>query len=844
MRRTLKLSTKITLGIALLSAASLITLFIVINTYIRTMIVEQVQDIFYKNNTILAHDVDVWIEELVTLTDGLALAVSQVPREYMREITRSFQESHPDISLVFVGFPDGYAIANHGNPPAPGWYSYERPWYIVGMESKEQASIGVTPEWSVTGEAWSIFSGRFLPEVDGSPYGTVGLVVALDSVWNTMKGIEISGGYVFLMNFNGEIIYHPDSAYAPTDKLFNLANSPTYIEVLPKLLAGDSIIPFIAADGTSSYIMTYNLNGADWLMASVVPASAVNSSVNHIMVLVIAVTATALIVVSVFVMFYISKLIKRAILGFLTGFRESSVALARGDGIVTSNDRDNSFGLDMVRQEFEDNLTIISNLMGDLTRAHNEYLNIGNIHFTIDDSKYSSSYKEVVGLVNSILSQNTEDILGLGDALNQISYGDFNVTIEEENWIGDWSVIPKIVNNLTKNLKAVTAEINLLIEAAAVKGNLAFQIDATKYDGDWWKIMNGLNSIAEAVNKPIVEIKDVMSKLSQGVFLGTQVDGDYKGDFLVIRDAVNNMINNVNSYLGEVSEMLASMSNGDLTKIIQREFVGNFDLLKRPINDISATLNKTMSNISTSSEQVLSGAKQMATSAMDLANGAQVQASSLEELNASISLIKDQTSKNADDSSEASELSIRSTVNAQEGNNTMKQMLAAMTQIRESSNNISKIIKVIQDIAFQTNLLALNAAVEAARAGEQGKGFTVVAEEVRSLAARSQQSAEETTAFIEDSISSVETGSKMAESTSQSLDTIVKSASDVLEIINKISTASKEQAEAIAQVSTGIEQIAKVVQSNSAVSEETAAASEELNSQAELLLELVSFFKV
>jgi len=171
-------------------------------------------------------------------------------------------------------------------------------------------------------------------------------------------------------------------------------------------------------------------------------------------------------------------------------------------------------------------------------------------------------------------------------------------------------------------------------------------------------------------------------------------------------------------------------------------------------------------------------------------------------------------------------------------------MLMAMVQIKESSKGISKIIKVIQDIAFQTNLLSLNAAVEAAHAGQYGKGFGVVAEEIRSLAARSQQSSVETTALIEDSISRVESGANIAESTSQSLDTIVESASDVLEIINNISSASKDQAEAIAQFSNGLETISQVVQSNSTISVETATASEELSSQAELLQQLVAFFRL
>jgi len=483
----------------------------------------------------------------------------------------------------------------------------------------------------------------------------------------------------------------------------------------------------------------------------------------------------------------------------------------------------------------------IRNIVDDIDKFAHEANDNGDIEYRIDAAKYKGSYGDMIKSLNGFTDGFVSDVLKILNVLQQVGSGDF--TFKLDPLPGKKAVLNESVDSLKANLDSVDAGINSMIDSAANKGDMHFQIDTSKYTGGWKNIMVGLNHIAEAVDKPIVEIMNVMNNLAKGDF-SENVTGNYKGDFLQMKDAVNNTIKNLSGYINDISDKLSAISEGDLTQTVTREYVGSFGAIKESLNNISATLNKTMSEISVASEQVLSGASQISTGAMDLASGAQEQASSVEELSATISMISEQTRQNANDAANASELSNKSTENAQTGNEAMKQMLVAMTQIKESSNDISKIIKVIQDIAFQTNLLALNAAVEAARAGEHGKGFSVVAEEVRSLAARSQASATETTTLIGDSITRVESGSSIAETTSESLDIIVKNAAEVLNIINNIATASHEQAEAVSQVNEGLEQISKVVQNNSAVSEETATASEELNAQAEVLRQLVAFFKI
>jgi methyl-accepting chemotaxis protein len=493
----------------------------------------------------------------------------------------------------------------------------------------------------------------------------------------------------------------------------------------------------------------------------------------------------------------------------------------------------------MLAKSFHSVVLTVNGIMTDIAAMHKHHED-GEIRYSIDASGYQGAYSEVAAGVNDTVhsyGQMLDDVFG---ALSGYSKGDFTYKLKQ--YKGEKAIVNTQMDNFRHTIYKIINEIEAIAKAGT-EGKLTTRVDTGAYQGEWKTIMIGLNDVLEAVIQPVNELQVVLSEMSQGRF-DTTVNGNYQGAFAEMKNAMNNTISSVAGYIGEISDILGRIAGGDLRVSITREYIGQFSIMKESINTIARTLNKTMSEILSASDQVLSGAKQIASSSMSLAEGASEQASAIEQLTASIETINMQTQQNSQNSNEANTLSERSTAYATNGNAEMQKMLAAMSQIQDSSNNISRVIKTISDIAFQTNLLALNASVEAARAGEHGRGFAVVAGEVRNLANKSQTSADDTATLIADSNNRVNEGTRIAEDTANSLSVIVDNAAQVSAIITTIAKASKEQAEAVAQVSVGLSQISQVVQNNSSTSEESAAAAEQLNSQAELLQQMVSFFKI
>ncbi len=355
--------------------------------------------------------------------------------------------------------------------------------------------------------------------------------------------------------------------------------------------------------------------------------------------------------------------------------------------------------------------------------------------------------------------------------------------------------------------------------------------------------------LKKKVSAPLAEITQVAERLEQGdlgLASGKEVRVSVHSDDEVgeLGQIFEDTMRRLRAYIGEISGVLDAISNGDLTSNAQQDYIGDFISIKRSMDGIEAKLNDTLGQIKVSAEQVSAGSDQVATGSQALAQGATEQASAVEELSATVTEISENAKMTAQATEEAGQFVEQAGAQLGISMEYVQQLNSAMDKISRSSEEISKIIAAIENIAFQTNILALNAAVEAARAGAAGKGFAVVADEVRNLANKSDEAAKATKDLIESSIAAVTEGSDVVGKVTQSLERTSKSAGGVTDKMSIVVEAIKSQTVSISQVNEGIEQIASVVQTNSATSEQSAAASEELSSQASLLKNLVEAFRL
>ena len=472
----------------------------------------------------------------------------------------------------------------------------------------------------------------------------------------------------------------------------------------------------------------------------------------------------------------------------------------------------------------------------------------------------------------------SKPIGALSKLANQVAAGDFDSSDASNNNYSsqkdETGQLSQAFSGVINIVRKLSEDLHVLLGNIA-EGRFGARADETAYKGEYQKIVDGINETInvfvnnfDSIPSPVMAIDKDFNILHMNA-AGASVAGQTKEALVGCkcydifrtsdcqtekcacmramqqRDPIEN---ETDAHPNGLNLQIAYSG----TPIIKNDqVVGAFEVVtdltaikkaKAKAEEQTEAITKLLMEVNTSAEQVAAGTSQVSDGSQEISQGAVEQASAIEQLTASVTQIAEQTRQNAERANQANTMSADVGTIAFNGNEQMKSMLQAMVEINESSENISKIIKVIDDIAFQTNILALNAAVEAARAGIHGKGFAVVAEEVRNLAAKSASAANETTVLIESSIKKAEDGTMIADSTAEALAHIVKGINQVGGVVKEIASSSNEQASGISEINNGIDQLSQVVQTNSATAEEAAAAAEELSSQAEILKQMVAQF--
>lgn len=667
---------------------------------------------------------------------------------------------------------------------------------LADLSDREYFINAVSGKGSISDPILSRFDGKMVMAVavpiraeDGNIVGVLSGTVDYRMLSNLVDEIKIGdSGYSFIMNSKGTTIAHPNLEFVLTgyNSLEEYEKDPS-LESLAKMhkimINGEIGYEEYEFEGVKKFAAFAPINGTDWSIGLTEEKSLLFTKVYEIR----------------------RQLITTIILLFIC--------------VII-------FSLAIVR-------SLVTKPVHSLIDITNK-IAVGDVDVSIDNDS-----ADEIGMLMNCFEQIIQSTKEQTYAIEKISRGESNVTVDIRS---EKDILSKSLMLVINTLKKLEKETNKLT-AAALEGNLEVRGNSREFSGIYKEIIDGMNDTLDAAIAPILEEQEVLREMAKGN-LNVLVTGDYKGDHAIIKNALNETIEMLSRYIKETNSILEQLSQGNFDIEIEGEYVGDFVGIKNSLIKIIDSFNELVGNIKRTATQVAYSAKQISDSSQVLSTGATKQSASIEELTLSMKEISEKTKLNSIKSNDAKLLTMDGSETAKKGNASMKELLKSIEEINESSNNIFKIIKVIDDIAFQTNILALNAAVEAARAGQYGKGFAVVADEVRNLAEKSALAAKETASLIEGSMEKVGVGTEIANNTAADLKRIVEESIKSAELLKEISDITKEQEENIDRIEVAVNQTSQVIHTNSATSEETAAASEELSSQANLLMNMVGRFKL
>jgi methyl-accepting chemotaxis protein len=466
----------------------------------------------------------------------------------------------------------------------------------------------------------------------------------------------------------------------------------------------------------------------------------------------------------------------------------------------------------------------------------------GELSTRADASKHHGDFFKIVQGVNSTLDAVITPLNMAARYVDGIAKGNIPAKITDA-YHGDFNTIKNNLNTCIDAINALVADTSMLAQSA-VDGKLSARADASRHQGDFRKIVEGVNATLDSVITPLNMAAEYVENISKGD-IPAKITDPYQGDFNQIKDNLNTCIDAVNRLVADAKILAEAAADGRVTQRADaNQHQGDYRKIVEGMNETLDMIVTPITTVKVAAETINTAAKEIAQGNSDLSRRTEEQAANLEKTASSMDELSSTVKQNADNAKQANQLAITASDVAVKGGQAVGEVVNTMSAINDSARKIEDIISVIDGIAFQTNILALNAAVEAARAGEQGRGFAVVAGEVRSLAQRSASAAKEIKELITDSVNKTTEGTKQVETAGATMQEIVNSVKHVADIIAEISAASQEQSIGISQVNDAIIRMDDTTQQNTALVEQAAAAAESLMEQADELMNTVSVFSI
>ncbi|MFH0733497.1 MAG: MCP four helix bundle domain-containing protein [bacterium] len=443
----------------------------------------------------------------------------------------------------------------------------------------------------------------------------------------------------------------------------------------------------------------------------------------------------------------------------------------------------------------------------------------GKLAARADATKHQGDYRVIIQGVNDTLDSVIGPLNVAAEYIDRISKGDMPNKITD-NYKGDFNEIKNNVNTAIDAINLMITETKTLAKHA-LEGNLASRADASKHQGDFRIIVQGINDTLEEVIRPLNVAADYIDRISKGD-IPEKITKEAHGDFNKIKNNLNILVDSMN----QITSVTEEIASGNLL-VTANERSGQ-DKLMKALGSMIIGLTEVVDNVKSTAENVIIGSQELASNSEQISEGANKQAASAEEASSSMEQMTSNIKQNAENAYQTEKIALQSAENAKIGGKAVMETVSAMKEIASK-------ISIIEEIARQTNLLALNAAIEAARAGEHGKGFAVVASEVRKLAERSQTAAAEINKLSANSV-------EVAENAGNLLNKLVPDITKTAELVQEITAASNEQNTGAAQINQAIQQLDLVIQQNAAASEELSSTANNLASQAEQLQNIIGFF--